>query len=414
MRAQHEGVPFTSARSAGIVAAIIAASLTTSLTVPPILPRMLAHFAGVPGVTLLVPLVVSLPLMISTVAAPITGILSDRFGRRPIVLGASALSAILGILPYWLDSLMAILVARALMGLTTGALLACTSALIGDFFAGPRRRGVLGAKYAALGIAHIVTFIVIGHLAATNWRNAFWIFLWGLVAAALVAAFIPRQTEFRARHDAPSAIVPWRKLAAVFLGVYLGHATFDVVLSGVPFLLEQRGFGGTRAASYFSAVAATGMLIGASSYPFLGRRISGPVLWCVTFGFASVGYATLASATSRPGIVLGTLIATMGCGLVSPNSLHMLFDAVPLHARGRVSGVHTVFFFLGLATGPLVGIGGAKLLGSSSRLYTCLSAALLAILTVYAVLARRAANQSGRNSCTKKRSPSARFSAKTS
>lgn len=394
MAARDGGSHLTNAQSLGIVIAIIAASLTTSLTVPPILPKMIAHFRDVPGVTFLVPLVVSLPLLISTIAAPLSGLLSDRIGRRQIVIWASVLSTLLGVLPYFLDSLPAILSARAFMGLTTGALLACTSALIGDFFAGSRRQDVLGAKYATLGVAHIFVFVLIGHLAETNWRNAFWIFLWGLVAAVLVTLFIPRQPELESPRAAdgradPPVPVPWLRFASIFVGVYLGMATFDVALSGVPFLLEERGIHSTRIAGYVTAVASGGMLLGATSYPFLARRIPGRTLWCVTFGVASIGYFILALSEVPLGMSLGTLAVGMGCGLVPPNSLNMLLGAVPMRARGRVTGVQTVFFFLGLASGPLVGVSVGKLLGSSALLFAILAAALVAIGFVYTILAWR-------------------------
>lgn len=395
MTTQHDSDATTRGRQLGIVLAIISASITTSLTVPPILPRMLQHFAHIPGATFWVPLVVALPPLISTFAAPLFGVFSDRVGRRQIVLFASLVSAAVGVLPFFLDSLWAILASRALIGFTTGALLVCTSAMIADFFDGKRRQDVLGAKYAVLGIAHVCVFIVVGHLAETNWRNAFWIFLWGFLAAALVALFVPRETVFSnreaaaARDAAGPALksIPWLRFLPIFAGVYLGLTAFDVLLSGVPFLLVERGINSTRFAGFVAAVASAGMFTGSALYPFLARRVPGRALWCVTFSFAAAGYLTLGSATTAPLIFLGTYVVGSGCGLVAPNSLNLLLSGVPPRARGKIVGLQTVFFFLGLGTGPLVGVTVAKAMGSSVQLMIVISATLAALAFVYAILA---------------------------
>lgn len=372
----------------GVVAAIIAASLTTSITVPPILPKMLATFADVPNATLLVPMVVSLPLVVSIVTAPIIGWLSDRLDRRTIAIWASLLSAGFGVAPYFLNTLWEILVARLLMGFTTAALLVCTSALIGDFFEGPGRRRVLGLKYATLGIAHVFAFIVIGHLAAHDWRNAFWIFLWGLVAAAMVVWFIPRHVPAT---DGPGVSVaqpiPWTLLAPIFAGVFLAAATFDAVLTGVAFLLEERGMGGTVQAGYGASFASAGMLIGAAAYPLLSSWAQPRHIWIATFALSMIGCLILAAVPGFSSTAIGAMLVGAGCGMVSPNSLNTVFNLVPLTARGRVVGVQTTFFYLGLAVGPLIGVSLGKALPSHAILFWLLAAAVGCIATVLLLLA---------------------------
>lgn len=371
----------------GVVCAIIAASLTTSITVPPILPKMLDHYRDVANATFLVPLVVTLPFVVSVIIAPFVGALSDRVDRRIIVIAASLSATVFGCAPYFLESLDAVLVARFLMGLATGTLLVCTSALIADLFTGPGRQRMLGMKYAALGITHIFAFALIGHLAETDWRNAFLIFLWGLVAASLTLAFIPRRPNVEQSAVVASvAPIPWLRLAPILAGVLLGAMTFDVLLTGTPFLAIERGFGGARMAGYLAAVASTGMLIGASAFPFIARRVDGAALWIIIFAITAGGYLFLAVAPSLPFMVAGILIVGTGCGMVQPNSLSLLFGQVPVTARGRVAGVQTTCFFLGMAAGPLIGVTLGKALGSHAILFDGFGLVLAAIAAIYLLL----------------------------
>lgn len=382
----------------GVVSAIIAASLTTSITVPPILPKMLDHYRDVANATVLVPLVVTLPFLVSVIIAPFIGALSDRIDRRAIVIAASLLATVFGCAPFFLEELYAVLAARLLMGLATGTLLVCTSALIADLFTGPGRQRMLGMKYAALGVTHIFAFALIGHLAETDWRNAFLIFLWGLVAAGLTWTFIPRRPNAAPGVvAAPVAPIPWLRLAPVFAGVLLGAMTFDVLLTGTPFLAIERGFGGARMAGYLAAVASTGMLIGASAFPFIARRLEGTALWVVIFVITSAGYVFLAAAPSLPFMVAGILIVGTGCGMVQPNSLSLLFGQVPVTARGRVAGVQTTCFFLGMAAGPLIGVTLGKALGSHVILFDGFGLVLAAIAAVYLLLFWRARSSNPRS-----------------
>lgn len=382
--------PGTSTVSYGIVSAIIAASLTTSITVPPILPRMLAEFRDVPNANFLVPLVVTLPLAVSVLIAPFIGRLSDRFDRRAIVIGASLCAVIFGVAPFFLESLHHVLIARLLMGFATGTLLVCTNALIGDLFDGPGRRKMLGAKYAVLGVAHIFAFMLIGILAETGWRNAFLIFLWGLVAALLTALFIPHRPNLSetARRLADQAVVPWRRLVPIFAGVLLGAGTFDVLLTGAPFLAEELGFGGPRRAGFLAALGSTGMLIGAACFPLLAKRMSGGHLWIVIFAITAAGYVVLASAGTPLLLGIGMVVTGTGCGMVQPNSLNMLFNAVPVTARGKVAGVQTTCFFLGMALGPLIGVTLGKAISSHALLFLGGSAVMIAIAIAYLIIAR--------------------------
>ena len=128
------------------------------------------------------------------------------------------------------------------------------------------------------------------------------------------------------------------------------------------------------------------MLIGASAFPFIARRLEGAALWVVIFVITSAGYVFLAAAPSLPFMVAGILIVGTGCGMVQPNSLSLLFGQVPVTARGRVAGVQTTCFFLGMAAGPLIGVTLGKALGSHVILFDGFGLVLAAIAAVYLLL----------------------------
>lgn len=374
--------------------AIIAASLTTSITVHPILPRVFAEYRDLPNVAFLVPLIISLPALISIFTAPLVGWLSDKIGRRSFVIWASLLAAILGTAPIYLESLHAILITRALMGLVTGSLAVCTAALVGDLFHGDRRKDIFGAKFAVSGAAHVGVNILMGYLAYTDWRNAFFVFGWGIVAALLMVMLVPREEKDpdAAKEEGANVAILWLRCLPIFIGVFLGIMAFDVVITGVPFILSGGvEFADTRVAGMALGMASLGMLAGALTFPFAGRWLSGAGVWSLAFALAAIGFAIISfgSATMVVPIFLGTFIACTGTGLIQPNSLSMLMAFAPSAGRGRVVGIQMTFVLLGFVVGPFIGVTLAQSIGSGPVYLT--GALMLAGLTILCLLSRRPA-----------------------
>ena len=120
--------------------------------------------------------------------SPILGVLSDRFGRRPIVLlsnlGTSFDYAVLALAPnlWWL------FVGRIISGATTASI-SVASAYMADVTPPEKRAGAYGMLSAAFGIGFVVGPAIGGILGAHDPRLPFWVagalsmvnFLYGLL-----------------------------------------------------------------------------------------------------------------------------------------------------------------------------------------------------------------------------------------
>ena len=352
----------------GATAAIITASILPTVTITPILPKMQMHFVSVPQVDVLVQLIYALPALLSMLAAPFAGLMSDRVGRREIVLLSCLLATILVIDPYFLASIWLIIASRALIGFFQGTLIVCTSALIADYFIQQRREKVLGLKFGFVGIANIILLIAVGYVSINNWRNGFLLYLFGILATLLVFLFIktPPYTQIASR--GVKIPIEWKQLIAPYFGAFMGAAAFTMLFSQLPYLLEARNISRSPVfAGNLTSLTSAGMFIAAFFYAKLSGLVSAMRMWFFTFALVAIGFAILSTSSQLLGIAVGGFVTGLGAGLVMPHSLNMVLGMVPAAARGKAAGVQTTCWFLGIFAGPMIGVTLSRIFDGPSN-----------------------------------------------
>ncbi|MHA7984507.1 MDR family MFS transporter [Rathayibacter sp. CAU 1779] len=137
-------------------------------------------------------------LIVSTIATPIYGKLSDIFGRRPLFIIAIVIFVIGSILSSFSTSMIELAAFRAIQGLGAGGLMSMPLAIMGDILAPRERAKYQGYFLAVFGISSVAGPLIGGLFAGANqilwiagWR---WVFLInvpiGIIALIIVMAFL--------------------------------------------------------------------------------------------------------------------------------------------------------------------------------------------------------------------------------
>src|SRR6201994_4318659 len=165
-----------------ILVTLIIDALGFGLVVP-IVPALVLKLSGltVSGASEWVGLLLTVFALMQFVSAPILGALSDRFGRRPVLLMSLTGMGLNYLMLAWAPSLIWLFLGRLVAG-ATAANAATATAYIADVMPPAKRASQFGLVGAAFGVGFVVGPAVGGLLGTYGLRLPF------LVAAGLAAA----------------------------------------------------------------------------------------------------------------------------------------------------------------------------------------------------------------------------------
>lgn len=357
-----EGAPDPGAppgRTAGLpqLALLLAAScmpVLGSVLIAPVLPQLGRHFAGTPGADVLVPVILTVPALVLGLTAAFAGVLADRVDRRRVLLAAMVGYSAIGTAPLYLDSLMAILASRVLLGVFEAAIITCCTALIGDYWTGARRARYLGMQALVAAVAATLFLLVGGALGSMGWRAPFWVYLAAVLLVVPMARLLwrPEHPERAAGSDGPAA-VPWRLLLVPCLVTLFGGVLFYTLPVQLPFVLTGAGAGSAQMIGGVSAVMSLGTAAGAALFGKLAG-LSPRILVPAELALAAVGLGVVFAAPSVLVITAGAVVTGFGTGLLLPTMIVWAVDRLDFEQRGRGTGLCTGALFFGQFLSPLV------------------------------------------------------------
>lgn len=171
----------------GLMLGMFVASLSQTV-VGPAMPRIVAELGGVEHYNW----IATAAMLVSAVAVPVVGKLSDLYGRRWFYLGGLAVFMIGSVLAGLAQGFWFLVFARAVQGLGMGTLMPLSQTIIGDIIP-PRQRGKYqGIMGAVFGVTSVVGPLIGGTITDNfGWRWLFYLTLpLGVVAFGFILRFL--------------------------------------------------------------------------------------------------------------------------------------------------------------------------------------------------------------------------------
>lgn len=374
-------------------ATILLASVPVALAyaiVSPILAKMSDELAHDATDAYFVKMILGVIGMAMVVGAPIAGLLADKLGRRPLLVGSGLLFAVAGVAPFVLHSLPAILFTRFLVGIAGVAFATGGVTMVGDYFDDSDRPRWMGALLATSMVASLAAVPLAGLMGDSGWRWPFLLYLLG-VPIAIVAWLGMSSAPVHAFRATLSASRSGNQrhfpIELALLGLLAGILMYLPAIY-IPFQLRDLGM---QNPSSVAVGLTLNLLVGAvvsSQFGWARRRFSSRALFCFSFGAMAAGVGALALAPSYALAFGGLFIMGLGGAWLYPNLLTLTIASVDETHRGRTVGwvraAQSIAPALGVtAFQPLVirlgvvsallliaGIAALMLVGMAARVFT--------------------------------------------
>ena len=342
-------------------------------------------------------LMMSLFMLGFAVAPLFYGPVSDRYGRKPVVVFACTLFAIAGIGCAFARSLPTLLVWRVVQGAGAGASMTITLAIVRDLFEGRAAATMLSRLFLVMGVAPVLAPTIGGEiLRFTSWRGVFAVLaVYGLVVLAVGTLALRETLPPARRHRGGIAdslrtyggLFRDRRYVGLILVAGLTMAALFTYVSGSSFVY-QREFGlDEQQFGLLFGAGAVWLISGTQLNPVLLRRWSpAQILVTGTIAGTTAGAVLVVLAGAHigglAGIVAPLWAVLFAAGVALPNAPALALADYAASAGSAAALLGAVQFGVGAAVSPLVGLLGNDAVAMGAVIVTALLLAVAVLLLV--------------------------------
>jgi DHA1 family tetracycline resistance protein-like MFS transporter len=335
----------------------------------PLLPFYALTFGASPLVIGLLFASFSLAQLLAT---PALGVLSDRWGRRPVLIFSLAGTVVSFAMLAVAHSITALFVARIVDGLSGGNI-TTARAYIADVTEPKDRAKAYGLLGAAFGLGFVIGPALSALFARISYTAPIWAAAIITLAAVLLAWFWLPETVHR--EEAATGSV-WRALRQVLgrprlrpllLADFVYWSAFSVCHGTFALFAARRfGFDVSQTGYVLSGFGVLGVVVQVGMVAPVVRWLGVPKTFIAGLVLAAVGWGWTGMAYSPAMFVLSLVPAGIGVGLCNAALITLISHSASREEQGSVQGAAGALESLGRTIGPVWGNGALQRFGEGS------------------------------------------------
>jgi MFS transporter, DHA1 family, multidrug resistance protein len=325
----------------------------------------------------------------------IMGPLSDRFGRRPVLIDGMALYCIASVVAITASSFEMLLVARVLQGLGTSATRVIATSIVRDCYAGRRMASVMSlAMMIFIAVPVIAPSLGQAVMLLTQWRGIFVVLMvYGVLALIWSAVRMPETLPVSERKSLAIRDVLGAFRQTVTNRQTLGYALAAGGVQGSLFAFvftSQQVFTEIYGLGHYFPLAFAAIAIGVAVAGFLNARFVGRIGMRVISHGALVGFVTVAGilllAVKLHMLPLPLFMALAALMMFAFGLTFANFTSLAMEPQGHIAGTASSVYgsittLLGIGIGTTIGQDyDGTLLPFATGFFLCTLASLAVVL----------------------------------
>ena len=348
----------------------------------PLLPFYAERFGASP---LVIGLLFAVFSLCQLAAAPALGDLSDRYGRRPVLIFSLLGTVVSFVMLAVAHSVTMLFAARIVDGLSGGNV-STARAYVADGTEPKDRSRAYGLIGAAFGLGFILGPALSGVLAPISITAPIWAAAAVTMVATLMAWFWLPETVHRARAGVgnPFRYLPElvgrplvRRVLAIDFVYWFAFAMFQTTFA--LFAARRFGFDAARTGWFFAVFGILGAIIQGGFIRPVVARLGDKSTFVLGLVCASIGLVAAAFAPTVPVFALTLVPMAFGIGFGHPTVSSLVSRVARVDEQGRVQGAASAVESLGRTIGPVWGNASLQQFGESTPY---LSAAVFLLFTL--------------------------------
>lgn len=326
----------------------------------PVIPTIIQSFGGGSEVEYQVASIVGMPPLFVALFSWPMGLLADRFGPRRVLTYATLLYGVVGVAPFFINSLSSIVWTRQAVGVAEGAIMTCSYALIGAYYTGAARERWYALTTGTAPVMALVAISLGGGLGESDWHNVFLVYNFAFVLF-LGSVFLLWEPDRGARGEQSSGVAVqdfesdafnWSRFIGICVLSIFVMSAFLITVIQTGSLMTERGVTSPAEIGRWQALASLANPAGAMAFMALRWRFQSKL--AVSFLFMCAGFAAIGLRSDWQAVIWGATIANFGCGMILPTVVSWGLQDAPKVIRGRVAGILMACNFLGQFFSPYV------------------------------------------------------------
>jgi len=310
-------------------------------------------------------LLFSLFSICSFISTPIIGRLSDKYGRRPLLLISIIGTAISFVIMAFAPSAIFLFIARALDGLTAGNI-PVAFAVISDSTKPEERAKAFGLISAAFNFGFVfgpaISAITIGIGSEVPFLIAAGI---TIIAVIITAKYLPETNAHMGEvHEGKlfDFKLLWKtlfdgNLGSTFLITLIFYFAFACALiyGFQPFTINVLGINESQNAMLFTLFGAVGLISQTFLVDRIVKRFGNKKAFSFGILFTGTAFLLMFFSYSLPVFVIAAIMLALVNSIVQTLIPTILSEEVDAKSQGTMMGLNTSYQSIGMIAGPIVG-----------------------------------------------------------
>ncbi len=323
--------------------------------VGPVLPAISDHF-GIGGGS--VGLVITVYAAATAISFPLMGFLTDRYGRKVVLIPALLLNGAAGIFAALAPSFPLLLVARMIQGVGIAGMAPMALILIGDLYSGTEKADAMGKLSSVRSGGGMVAPLLGGGLASLSWSFPFFVYILSIPLAGILWFWFPfpdkRELISIGRYLKPLMEAgKERGVQAVLIFNFLSFFLLYTVVTFIPqHLASQFGVSEGLTGVFLAVQAVATITLAMQSGKFV-ELVRKKYLIGSGFLISGLGFLLLPARGALLWIALSLFMFGMGRGLYQPQINTLVTKVAPEGRLGGVSSVNNIAKYTGQMSAPI-------------------------------------------------------------